>query len=133
MPPTVTKSVMIKRSPDEVFAFLANGENWPRFAIHNIYSIRPGEGGDWIMETPRGPGRLHLKTSAASGIVDHEFIDAQEGRWEVPARVVPGGDGAVFMMTLTKPEPMPESDFQAGMELLDDELATLKRILEEGQ
>jgi hypothetical protein len=127
----VTKSIWIDAQPAAVFAFLANGENWPKFAIHNIFSIRPGEEGNWLIETPRGPGQLRLKTHAAHGIVDHEFIDAQEGRWEVPARVVPAGDdGTVFMMTLTKPAQMPEPDFQVGMKLLDEEFATLKRLLE---
>lgn len=126
----VTKSVVINCSPQEVFAFLANGENWPKFAVHNIFSIRPGTGGDWIIDTPRGPGRLRLKPTAEFGIIDHEFIDAQEGRWEVPARVVAAADGAVFMMTLTKPEPMPESDFYTGMRLLDEEMETLKLLLE---
>lgn len=130
MIPPVTKSVAINRNPREVFAFLANGENWPKFAIHNIYSIQPGPKGDWIIETPRGSGRLRLKAVAAFGIIDHEFIDAQEGRWEVPARVVAAANGAVFMMTLTKPEPMPESDFYTGMRLLDEEMETLKHLLE---
>lgn len=126
----VTKTVTINRSAASVFAFLARGENWPRFAIHNIFSIRPDREGDWIIGTPRGTGRLRLKTTASFGIVDHEFIDAQEGRWEVPARVVPTGNASVFMMTLTKPEPMSEQDFQQGMLLLDEELATLKQLLE---
>lgn len=126
----ITKTVVINRSPMAVFTFLANGENWPMFAVHNILSIRPSTQGDWIIETPRGPGRLHLKTTASLGIVDHEFIDPQEGCWEVPARVVAANNRAVFMMTLSKPEQMSEQDFQAGLALLDEELAILKRVLE---
>ncbi|HEU5383757.1 MAG TPA: hypothetical protein VFV38_50810 [Ktedonobacteraceae bacterium] len=126
----VTKTVQINRNPMAVFAFLANGENWPKFAIHNIHSILPGTEGDWVIETPRGPGLLRLKTVASLGIVDHEFIDPQEGRWEVPARVVSASGQAVFMMTLSKPERMSERDFQAGLTLVDEELATLKRVLE---
>lgn len=126
----VTKTVTINCSPMAVFTFLANGENWPKFAVHNILSLRPGSEGDWIIETPRGPGRLRLKTAASFGIVDHEFIDPQEGRWEVPARVVAADNRSVFMMTLSKPERMQEQDFQAGLALLDEELALLKQVLE---
>ena len=130
MVPIATKSVVIERAPAEVFAFVADGANWPRWAIHNVLAIQPTPDGDWAMDTPRGPGRLHLKPNAAFGILDHEFIDAREGRWQVPARVVPAGGGAVFMLTLVMPPGMTEQDFQAGMLLLDEELATLKRLLE---
>jgi len=127
---TATKSIAIDRAPADVFAFVADGATWPRWAIHNVRAIQPGADGDWLMETPRGPGRLRLKPNAAFGILDHEFIDAQEGRWEVPARIVAAGGGAVFMLTLVKPPGMTEQGFEAGMLLLDEELATLKQLLE---
>lgn len=127
----VTKTIFINARPETVFAFLNQGENWQKFSIHNISSIRPTGEGDWNIETPRGPGRLRLKSNAMFGIVDHEFIDPREGSWKVPARVVPAGEGSVFMMTLTKPDPMSEIAFQDGMTKLDEELATLKQIIEQ--
>lgn len=127
----VTKTIFINASPEAVFAFLNQGENWQKFSIHNIYALRPTGEGDWHIETPRGPGRLRLKTNATFGIVDHEFIDPREGTWKVPARVVPAGDGAVFMMTLTRPTQMPETAFRDGMTKLDEELATLKQLIEQ--
>ena len=71
-----------------------------------------------------------MKRRCSIGIVDHEFIDPQEGRWEVPVRVVSADNRSVFMMTLSKPERMSEQDFQAGLALVDEELMTLKRVLE---
>lgn len=127
---TVTKMVVIDREPQAVFTFLADGANWPKFAIHNIFSAQPGAADDWTIETPRGTGLLRLKTNAAFGIVDHEFIDPKEGGWDVPARVVPIGKAAAFIATLTKPEPMTESAFQTGMALFEEELLILKSILE---
>jgi hypothetical protein len=79
MVPTATKSVAIDRDPADVFAFVADGATWARFAIHNVLAIRPGSGGDWLMETPRGPGRLRLKPNAELGILDHEFIWTEAG------------------------------------------------------
>lgn len=130
MIPTATISIAIEREPNAVFAFLSDGANWAQWAIHNIQAIQPGPDGTWAMDTPRGPGRLVLKPEARFGIIDHEFIDAREGRWEVPARVVAAGGGSVFMLTLAKPAGMTEQDFQTGIGLLTDELATLKRLLE---
>ena len=130
MSDTITKSIAIHRAPADVFTFLLDGANWPRWAVHNIRGIRSGPGGTWELDTPRGPGRLALRPEPRFGILDHTFIDTQDGRWDVPARVVVAGGGSVFMLTLTKPEGMAEADFQAGSALLDDELRTLKRLLE---
>lgn len=47
-----------------------------------------GSGGWWLMDTPRGPGRLRIRPDERTGILDQELIDAQEGRWIVPTRVV---------------------------------------------
>ena len=103
MSPTAIKTVEIQRDPAAVFAFLADGANWPRYAIHNILAISPASEGDWLIETPRGQGRLRLHPDATQGILDHEFIDPREGIWEVAARVVPVGDHALFVMCLPKP------------------------------
>ena len=69
----------------------------------------------------------------AHGILDHDFIDPREGRWTVPARVVPTSNGTVFIMTLEKPEGMPGAVFQRGLQELDEELGELARISSELQ
>lgn len=129
----VTKTVFVKCPAKSLFGFLANAENWPRWAVHNIQAVRPGNDGWWLMETPRGPGRLRIRPDARTGVLDHEFIDAQEGRWMVPTRVVEVGDGALLMMTFTKPDAVPDEAFRIGMRFLDEELETLKRLLESGE
>jgi hypothetical protein len=49
----------------------------------------------------------------------------------VSARIVPVGlSESVYMITLPKPDPMPADAFEAGMRLMDDELAALKRCIE---
>lgn len=127
----VTKTVFVNCPARKLFDFLANAENWPRWAVHNILAIRPGSDAWWSMDTPRGPGRLRIMPDERRGILDHEFIDAQEGHWNVPARVVVAGSGSLFMLTLTKPDPMPTELFEFGMKMLDDELQALKRLMEE--
>lgn len=126
----VTKTVFVKCPVKKLFDFLANAENWPRYAIHNVLAIRPDSGGWWLMDTPRGPGRLRIMPDERTGVLDHEFIDASEGRWVVPTRVVSVGEGSLCLMTFAKPGSMPDAMFQIGMKLLDEELETLKAILE---
>lgn len=126
----MTKTVFVKCPVKKLFDFLANAENWPRYAIHNVLAVRPGNDGWWLMDTPRGPGRLRIRPDERTGVLDHELIDAGEGRWVVPARVVAVGESALLLMTFAKPGSMPDAMFQIGMKLLDEELETLKAILE---
>jgi hypothetical protein len=131
MPISVTKYVQIERPAAEAFAFVAEPANMPKWAIHNVRSIRPLGNGRWEMDTPRGKGSLVPHYEKTNCILDHEFIDAGEGRWSVPARVVPAGPAAsVYMITLIKPDRLPEDAFTQGMKLMDEELAALKACVE---
>lgn len=128
---SVTKYVQIERPMADTFGFLSDLTKMPKWAIHNVRSIRQVGDGRWEMETPRGTGYLIPHYQKTNGILDHEFIDAGEGRWQVPARAVAAGDGAsVYMITLTKPEGLAEEMFWQGMKLLDEELAALKACVE---
>lgn len=128
---SVTKYVQIERPVDDTFNFVADVAMMPKWAIHNVKSIKSAGDSRWEMDTPRGRGFLVPHFQKANGILDHEFIDAVEGRWRVSARAVPIGDEAsVYMITLTKPEGLPEEMFWQGMGLMDEELAALKACVE---
>jgi hypothetical protein len=127
---TITKSININCPVEKTFEFVANAANWPQFAIHNIYSIQLAEDGYWLMETPRGAGKLKIHPQKRYGLLDHEFIDKREGKWIVPTRVVPTPDGCHLTMTFSKPAELPTQLFEEGMKLLEEELETLKKILE---
>jgi hypothetical protein len=131
---SVTKTVQISCTAAAGFSFLADPANMPKWAIHNLKSIKPGGTGGWEIETPRGPGRFIPHFDAGHGVLDHEFIDPKEGSWAVPARIVAIGPVAsVYMITLTKPEGMSAEAFMEGMGLMDDELQKLKDVLESNQ
>ena len=127
---TVTKTININCSADKLFEFLANPANWSLYAIHNVQSIQQNEKGDWIIQTPRGAGKLIIYPNKLPGILDHDFIDAGEGKWTVPARVISTPSGCHLMMTFTKPDNFPLQMFEHGMKLLEEELLVLKKLLE---
>lgn len=128
---SATKTVQIERPAAESYAFIADSETMPQWAIHNVKAIRKLNGDRWEMETPRGKATLIPRYEERNGILDHEFIDASEGVWRVAARVVPlGPSESVYIITLPKPDSMPAEAFEAGMELMDDELAALKACIE---
>jgi hypothetical protein len=131
MPVSVTKYVQIDRPVADAYAFLADPATMPKWAIHNVKSIKPVGNGRWEMDTPRGRGYLVPHYQKPNGILDHDFIDAGEGFWSVTARAVPIGDStSVYMITLTKPDAMPMEAFEGGMKLMDDELTALKACIE---
>ena len=82
------------------------------------------------MQTPRGEGKLNIHSILRYGLLDLEFIDKREGKWIVPAQVVPTPDGCHLTMTFSKPKELPTQLFEEGMKLLEEELETLKQILE---
>jgi hypothetical protein len=131
MSTSVTLSISISCPAGEAFRFLADPANMSRWAIHNVKSIRPLGNNVWEIQTPRGAGSFVPHFQESHGVLDHEFIDPKEGPWNVPARVVPAGPQAsVYMITLVKPALMPEEAFTQGLPLVQDELRTLKGVLE---
>jgi ketosteroid isomerase-like protein len=128
---SATKTIQIARSAAESFDFIADVSTMPQWAIHNVKAIRDLGNGRWEMDTVRGKGTLIPYYDKATGILDHEFIDGSEGRWRVTGRVAAVGPSeAVYTMTLPKPEALPVEMFEAGMRLMDEEMAALKACIE---
>lgn len=126
----VTKWIEIGASPQIVFDFVADGVNWPKFAVRNLPSLKPDGGGWAVVASPAGWQRLEIKADRPRGVFDYTLIGRSGRPWSIPARVVPAGGGAVVMMTFSRPEAMPEAEFQAGLKNVDDEMAALKRTLQ---
>jgi hypothetical protein len=81
------------------------------------------------MTTPRGTGQLRIRADAQTGLLDHDFRDPQAA-WTVPARVVPNGRGAEFLITFFQPAVLDNDEFDRQAALIDTELATLQKILQ---
>ncbi len=127
---TITKSIAMACEPKKAFDFLMEARNWPRWAVQIVTTGSLRKDGAWDVATVRGPGSLKLTGNAASGVFDYLFTDVDGTVWAVPGRVVPGGGGAVYVLTFTKPADMGEAQFSQSMRKVDDDLASLKRTLE---
>jgi hypothetical protein len=128
---SVTLSVRIACPAEEAYRFIADPATMPQWAIQNVKAIRPMGLNEWEIQTPRGAGKLIPRSDQTSAILDHEFVDPKEGSWEVSGRIVPAGaKDSVYMITLVKPPYMPEEAFRQGMPLVEEELQTMRRILE---
>jgi hypothetical protein len=128
---SVTKSISIDRAPQDVFDFLADPANWPQWAIVNTQSIaKSDDTGWWDMVTRHGRVRLHMRSNAEYGILDHDYQD-KEAMWAVAARVIANRRGSEFLITLLQPDAFSNDFFDLQVRLVDLELAELKRVLEQ--
>jgi hypothetical protein len=125
-----TVSVSIERPPAEVYAFVANPENLPRWAAGLGGSVvRSGAG--WIIETPGGPVRIAFTEPNTFGILDHTVYPSPDQPVYVPMRVVPNGDGSEAMLTVFRLPDMTDEQYTRDLGQVTRDLETLKHILEQ--
>ena len=131
MPVSVTKYVQVERPVAEAYTFLADPATMPKWAIHNVNSIKPVGNGRWEMDTPRGK-RLSCSPLSEAQRNPRSRFHRRWGRFLVgTARAVPIADSAsLYMITLTKPDGIPMGAFEGGLKLMDEELTALKACIE---
>jgi uncharacterized protein YndB with AHSA1/START domain len=126
---SITKSVDLRVDAGRAFDFLNDPENWPKWAIVNMKSVKPGSDGWYDTETRQGKGQLKMLSNKPLGLLDHVWKDPQAS-WTVPARVIPNDDGSTFLMTFFQPPVLDDGAFDAAAKEVDIELAKLKELLE---
>lgn len=125
----ITKSISIEAPYEQVFSFLINPMNWPRWAVVSVLSVAPGMDDGWRIETPFGVMDVWLKVHSASGVIDHD-IKIDDTIWSIRARVVPNGKRSEFTLTFLKPSSFTPALFEHHLSDFDNELERLKRMME---
>jgi hypothetical protein len=123
-------SIAIARPADEVYAFLAAPENFPKWASGLGRSFQPLEGGEWLAETPMGRLRLRFSPRNPWGVVDHWVLPAEGEAIYNPMRVVANGDGAEVVFSLFVRAGMSDDEVTRDADWIGRDLAALKRLLE---
>ncbi|HEV7260100.1 MAG TPA: SRPBCC family protein [Bosea sp. (in: a-proteobacteria)] len=121
--------ISIERPAEEVYAFLAEPQNFPQWAEGLGHSFDHVEGMIWAAQTPMGPMRIAFSEPNAYGIADHAVIPADGPAMHNPMRVMPNGSGSEVVFTLFQ-RSMTDDEMarDAGMVMRD--LAALKALLE---
>jgi hypothetical protein len=108
-------SEYIDRPAGAVYAFASDLANLSRWAA--------GLGqGDSVTFAPRNE----------FGVLDHVVTTASGETVAVPMRVVPDGDGAEVVFTVRRLPGMSDAELDRDAALVAADLATLKRLVEEG-
>jgi hypothetical protein len=124
-----TVSVSIKCPPGDVYGFVADARNLPRWATQFCRSVRPN-GDAWVLDTPLGEVGLRFVERNGFGVLDHVVTLASGERVMNPMRVVSNGDGSEVMFTLFQSREMSDLQFVEDVAMVERDLRTLKEVLE---
>jgi hypothetical protein len=122
-------TVSIQRSPQDVYAFVANGENIPRWAAGLGTGVRRVDG-EWIAEGPLGSVRVRFTPANDLGVADHDVLLPTGATVHNPIRVLPNGTGSSVVFTLMRLSGVSQQQFDDDAQAVKKDLDTLKALLE---
>jgi hypothetical protein len=123
-------TVSIHRSPRDVYAFISNGENVPRWATGLGNEIQRVDS-EWLAEGPLGKVRVRFAPPNDLGVADHDVVLETGVTVHNPIRVVPNGAGSTVIFTLMRLPGVSEQDFEDDAKTVEKDLTTLKALLEQ--
>ncbi len=122
-------SVSIERSPSDVYEFVANPENLPKWAAGLSGSIEQVDG-EWLAESPMGRVAVRFVERNPFGVLDHDVVLPNGETVTNPVRVIANGSGSQITFTLFQRDGMSEAAFEADSATVRADLQTLKGLLE---
>lgn len=124
-----TLSVSIDCDPKKVYEFVCNPANFPKWVTSFCKSARQSEAG-WIIETSQGPMKVGFAEKNDLGVLDHYVNPAPQVEIYVPMRVISNGSGSELIFTLFRMPDMSEEKYAEDRRMVEQDLKTLKRLLE---
>jgi hypothetical protein len=124
-------SVSIDRPPDEVYAFVSNPGNVPKWATGLGGSIQ-NVNGEWIADSPMGRVKIRFAEQNTFGVLDHEVVLESGVAINNPMRVIANGKGSEIFFTLIRQPDVSDEKFAQDAEWVEKDLRILKGLLEKG-
>lgn len=124
-----TATTVISVSPERVFDYVRVPENQVKWAINFVRATRPLDDGRFVMETPFGEATYRIDADPKRWVVDF-VMETPNGQSVLPTRVIRHARGSVFSFTITRAPGISDEDWERGQRGLDEELETLRGILE---
>lgn len=124
-----TLFVPVDCDPKKVYEFVSNPENLPKWAKAFCLSIKKLNG-EWIAETLQGSVKFRFAEKNDFGVLDHYVRLSSDVEVYVPMRVIPNGEGSEVAFTLFRPMDMSEDEYAENIKWVEQDLKTLKDVLE---
>jgi hypothetical protein len=121
--------VTIERSVGDVYRFVANPENMPKWASGLSKGMRLIDG-KWFADTPEGKLEVRFTPFNDFGVLDHEVVLASGVSVFIPMRVVANGNGCELTFTLFRQPGMSDEKFNEDTAWVTRDLEALKTLLE---
>ncbi len=123
--------VAIERPYGEVYAFLVDPRNFPRWAANPDSVIEPLGGNDYRVDLPMGRRVIRFTPRNDFGVLDYEIF--HEGRSigpKVPVRLYANGDGCDLVLFWLQRPGVSDAQFRSDAEWVRSDLTRLKTLLE---
>jgi len=124
-----TQAVSIEAHPQQVFRFLADIRNLPRWAVGFAKAVRQ-EHGRWYVATAHGEIPVRIDADERRGVVDFWLTITPGVDALAASRVVPRGSGSEYTFTQFQPPDMAAEVFDMNIKAVRHELQVLKAIAE---
>ena len=123
-------SIGIERPIAEVYDFVADPLNLPRWAAGLAGSSVERDGRQWFTESPMGRITFTFTPHNDFGVLDHDVTLPTGETVHNPLRVIPDGDGCEVVFTLRQRPGMSDDDFARDADAVTRDLATLRSLVE---
>jgi hypothetical protein len=122
-------SVSINRPAAQVYEFVSNPENLPKWAAGLGGSIRKVDE-DWIAESPMGRVRVKFVEKNQFGVLDHDVTLPSGVKVYNPMRVFPNNDGSELVFALYRLPGVSDQEFAEDAKAVEKDLVKLKTLFE---
>lgn len=122
-------SQVIQRDPSEVYAFMTEPMNLPRWAAGLAQSEVTQDGDRLLVDSPMGRVTVAFTSRNDLGVLDHTVTLPDGTEVYNPLRVIPHPEGAEVIFTIRQLNASDE-DFDRDTDMVRADLETLNSLLE---
>jgi hypothetical protein len=128
---TTTISVTIERPADEVYEFVREASNFPKYTTL-FKAVRAAGSDSWIADTDQGEMALRFAPQNSFRVLDHHVQLKPDLEVLNHMRVLPNADGAEVLFTVFQRPGMSDTEFEEDGKAVETDLHKLKSVLENG-